>query len=202
MLLIAVITLHAYATTAQGAAIGAMYVDPKHPAVVKRVNVVGAYAAVLTKGGRMEGDPVTFAILAERFSFGWQAVDALNFYCNLQAHRFGQGIDDELMRGMPKPKDDRPCKGKLLRDAGPRDDVEAVRQMMKGPLIPYVVVSEDWAIGEWYGAGGGQSLYQRRADRWHLVETGGGAMGVDYMRKYGVPRSDWCTFGIFDAKCR
>ena len=193
--------LHAYATTAQGAAVGAMYVDPKRPTVVKRVNVVGNYATVLAKGGRMEGDPVTFAILVERFSFGWQAVDALNFYCNLEAHRLGPSAEDELMRGMPKPKDDRPCKARLLRDAGPRGDVEAVRQMMGGPLIPYVVVSGDWAMGEWYGAGGGESLYKRRAGLWHLVEGGGGAMGVDYMRKYGVPQSDWCKFGIFDAKC-
>jgi hypothetical protein len=201
MLLLAAITLHAYATP-QGAAFGAMYVVPKRGAVVKRVNVIGAYAAVLTKGGRMEGDPVTFALLVQRFSFGWQAVDALNFYCNLEAHRLGQSTESELMRGMPTPKDDRPCKGTLLRDTGPHDDVEAVRKMMSGPLIPYVVVSGNWAMGEWYGAGGGQSLYQRRAGRWHLVATAGGAMGVDYMRRYGVPQTDWCTFGIFDAKCR
>jgi hypothetical protein len=178
-----------------------MYVDPKHSAIVKRVNVVGTFAAVLTEGGRMEGDPVTFAILVERFPFGWQAIDALNFYCNLEAHHLGQNNENELMRGMPRPKDDRPCMGALPRDAGRRDDVEAVREMMRGPLIPYVVVSGAWAIGGWYGAGGGESLYQRRAGRWHLVESGGGAMGVDYMRKYGVPQSDWCKFGVFDAKC-
>jgi len=27
-------------------------------------------------------------------------------------------------------------------------------------------------------------------------------MGVNYMRKYGVPQAAWCKFGIFDAKCR
>lgn len=201
MALLVALMLHAYATTAQGAAIGAMHVDSKHPAVVARVNVVGPYAAVLVKGGIMEGDPVTFAILVERFSFGWQALDALNFQCNLDAHLFGQSTETSLMQGMPQPKDDRPCKVELLRDAGPRDDVEAVRRMMRGPLIPYVVVSGDWAKGEWYGGGGGESLFQKRDGRWHLVESGGGAMGVDYMIKYGVPQSDWCKFGIFDANC-
>ena len=53
-----------------------------------------------------------------------------------------------------------------------------------------------------HGAVGGDSLYRKRNGRWHLVEDGGGAMGVDYMRKFGVPQSDWCTLSIFDAKCR
>jgi hypothetical protein len=201
MLLIAAIMLHTYASTPQSAAIGAMSVDPKHPPVVERANVVGAYAAVLAKGGKMEGDPVTFPILVERFSFGWQPVDALNFYCNLEAHHLGQSTDDALMRGMPRPKDDRPCKGTLLTDAGPSDDVDAVRRMMHGPVIPYVVVSDNWAVGEWYGGGGGESLFQKNAGHWHLVESESGAMGVNYMVKHGVPRSDWCKFGIYDAVC-
>jgi hypothetical protein len=67
--LLAAATLHAFAASAQGAAIGAMYADPKNPPVVKRINVVGAYATVLTSGGRIEGEPVTEAILVERFSF-------------------------------------------------------------------------------------------------------------------------------------
>jgi hypothetical protein len=198
--LVAAVTLQAYAATPQSAALHAMYADPKSPPVVKRVNVVGAYATVLTTGGRIEGELVTEAILVARFSFGWQAVDVLSLQCRLDSHRLGQSTNDALMRRMPKPKDDRPCRGSL-RDAGPRDDIEAVRQLMPGPLVPYVVVSGDWAMGEWYGAGDGEALYQRRSGRWHLVENGGGAMGVDYMKKYGVPQSDWCKFGIFDANC-
>jgi|SRR5580700_2101956 hypothetical protein len=190
--MLAAITLHAFAATVQGAALGAMYADPKRPPEVKRINVVGADATVLTSGGRMEGALVTEAILVERFSFGWQAIDALNFQCRLDSHGLGQHTNDALMRGMPRPQDDRPCRG-YLRDAGPFADVEAVRRMMRGPLVPYVVVSGDWAMGEWYGAGGGESLYRRRDSGWHLVESGGGSMGVDYVRKYGVPQSDWCN---------
>lgn len=201
--LLATAAPHAFAATPQGAALGAMYSDPIKAAAVKRVNPVGAYATVLTSGGRIEGDPVTFAILVERFSFGWQALDIVNSTCGLEAHRLGRSADDALMRRMPKPRDDRPCRSAgSLRDAGPRDDVEAIRQMMRGPLIPSVVVSGDWAMGEWYGGGGGESLYRKRDGRWQLVEDGGGAMGVDYMRKFDVPQSDWCEFGIFDAKCR
>jgi hypothetical protein len=199
--LLAVAALHAYAATPQSAAIGAMYVDPRRPPVVERVNVAGSYAAVLTSGGRIEGELVTAPILVEHFSFGWQPLDLLNLRCRLESHGLGRNTDDALMSRMPKPQDDRPCRG-YLKDAGPRQAVESVRRMMDGPLVPYVVVSGDWAMGEWYGAGGGQSLYRKRDSRWYLVESGGGAMGVDYMRKYGVPRSDWCEFGIGDAKCR
>ena len=198
--LLAVVTLQAYAATPQSAALRAMYADPKSPPIIRRVNVVGAYATVLTTGGRIEGELVTEATLVARFSFGWQAVDVLSLQCRLDSHRLGQSTNDALMRGMPRPKDDRPCRG-YLRDAGPNNEVAAVRQLMPGPLVPYVVVSGDWAMGEWYGAGGGEALFHKRDGHWHLVENGGGAMGVDYMRKYGVPQSDWCKFGIFDAKC-
>jgi hypothetical protein len=200
--LLLAITVHAYAATAQAAAIGALYSDPARPAVVKRLNVVGVYAAVLTAGGRIEGEPVDFAILVRRFSFGWQALDTLDSRCTLNARRLGSQTEAALAHGMPNLKDDRPCPNDDLRtDAGPLNDVEAVRRIMRGPLIPYVVVSRDWAMGEWYGGGGGESLYRKRDGRWHLVESGGGAMGVDDMRRYGVPESDWCKFGIAGAKC-
>lgn len=197
---VAAVTQHSYATSAQSAAIGAMYSDPAHPPVVIRINVVGSYAAVLTSGGRIEGELVNQAILVRRFSFGWQAIEVLSLRCRLESHRLGSSVNHALMSGMPKTQDDRPCKN-ALTDSGPQSDVEAVRQMIRGPLVPYVVVAGDWAMGGWYGAGGGESLYRKRNGRWQLVEGGGGAMGVDYMRRFGVPQSDWCKFGIFDAKC-
>lgn len=197
---LAVVILQAYAATPQRAAVGAMYVDPKSPVVVRRVNVVGPYAVVLTSGGRIEGELVTNAILVERFTFGWQPLDLLNARCRLQSHKLGQAVDASLMRGMPSPEDGESCQG-YLRDAGPSSEVEAVRRLMSGPLVPYVIVAGNWAKGSWYGAGGGESLYQKRDGGWRLVESGGGAMGVDYMRKYGVPQADWCKFGIFDATC-
>lgn len=145
VLLAAVVHL---AATPQDAALSAIYSGPTKPAVVRRTNRAGAYATVLTSGGRMEGYPITDAILVERFSFGWQALDVLNSRCRLDAHRLDSLTESTLMRGMPKPRDDRPCRGPdSLRDAGPRDDVVAVRSMMRGPLTPYVVVSGNWAMG-------------------------------------------------------
>ncbi len=199
-LLVAVAASQSFAPTPQSAALGAVYSDPKKPAIVKRINVAGSYATVLTSGGRIEGDVVTEAILVKRFSFGWQPLDLLNDQCRLDAQMLGNEVAARLIRAMPQPKNDRPCT-KQPHDAGPPTDVTAVRKLMQGPLVPYVVVAGDWAMGEWYGAGGGESLYRRRNGEWQLVESGGGAMDTDYMRKYGVPESAWCAFGIFDAKC-
>ncbi|MBV8497767.1 MAG: hypothetical protein JO003_00725 [Candidatus Eremiobacteraeota bacterium] len=199
-MLIALAAVVAYASSPQTAAIGALYFDPKRAPVVRRVNVVGRYATVLTSGGRMEGELVTEAILVERFSFGWQPLDILNERCRLESQALGGRIDASLMAGMPGTHDDGPCRG-YFKDSGPERDVESVRRLMRGPLVPYVLVAGEWAKGGWYGAGGGESLYEKRDGRWTLAISGGGAMGVDYMRKYGVPKAAWCKLGIFDARC-
>ncbi len=196
----AVATAIPYASTPQAAAIKAQYFDPNRTPIVRRVNVLGRFAAVLTGGGRIEGDLNSDAILVRRFSFGWQALDLLNERCRLESHGLGAGTDGRLMTGMPSPHDDRPCRG-YFKDGGPKRDVESVRRMMRGPFVPYVLVAGSWAMGGWYGAGGGESLFQKRDGRWQLVISGGGAMGVDDVRRYGVPQLTWCKLGIFDARC-
>ena len=51
----------------------------------------------------------------------------------------GRGItnDDQrqLMLGMPKPASDEKCPPELI-DTGPRGDVESVRELLGGPLVP------------------------------------------------------------------
>jgi len=79
--------------------------------------------------------------------------------------------------------------------------VEAVRRLMRGPFVPSVIVSRAWALGEWYGGDGGETLFQRRGGSWHFVAGFVGAKGAYDLRKYGVPRMDWCKFGIY-ARCR
>ena len=198
--LLATVALHNYDATPQAAAIQAVSFGLKRPAIIRRMNVVGRYAVVLTSGGMMEGSTVSAPVLVQHFSFGWQALDLLNFRCRLESHELGRQIDALLMRGMPRPEDEWPCRARP-NDAGPTADVEAVRRLMHGPLVPYVAASGNWAMGEWYGGGGGESLYRKHEDHWQVVADGGGAMGVQEMRQYGVPPSDWCTFGIYNAKC-
>jgi hypothetical protein len=197
--LLALLTVGNYAATPQDAAINALYFRSQKSAAVVRVNRSGEYAAVLVSGGRLEGSLVDAPILVRHFSFGWQALDLLNFGCRLDSHALEPQVETALMHGMPKPTNDRPCRG--LKDTGLPTEIEAVRQLMRGPLVPYVVVSGNWAIGEWYGGGGGESLYQKRNGEWVLVESSGGAMGVSNARTYGVPQSDWCNFGIYGATC-
>jgi hypothetical protein len=168
--------------------------------VVVRVHIAGRYAAVLTRGGIMEGSRVSDPILLEHFPFGWQPLEMLNFRCRLDGHHLTAATKARLMRGMPTPKDDRPC-NEDDRDVGSPADVNAVRRQMRGPLVPYVVVSNGWAMGEWYGGGGGQTLFQLRHGTWTLVAGVGGAMSTYEMRKYGVPSAAWCALAIYDAAC-
>ena len=165
-----------------------------------RTNHTARYAMVLSRGGRVEGELVHAPILVERFSFGWQALEIVNFSCRLRAHALSPRDENTLMAGMPSPQDDRPCSG-VGKDGGPSRDVEAVRRVMRGPFVPWVVVNSNYALGSWYGAGGGQSLYRKSKGMWRLIISDGGAMGVEQMKQYGVPKAAWCPFGIFNAHC-
>lgn len=188
-----------FSATPQQAALHAVGA-PAAKAVVKRVNIAGPYAAVLTSGGVMEGAPVNDPILVKRFSNGWQPLAVLNFRCRLDTQVASVAIRRKLMAAMPKMGNDDACRGES-RDAGPAADIAAVRGLMGGPLVPSVVISGNWALGDWYGAGGGETLFHRVGRDWRLVAGGGGAMGVDVMKEHGVPRSAWCAFGIYDARC-
>lgn len=198
--LLASVTLHAYAGTPQAAATQAVSFGLKKAPVVRRINVVGRYAVVLTSGGMMEGSEVTESILVEQFSFGWQPLDVLNFSCRLTSHALGEHVNAMLMRGMPQMTPEKGCD--TPHDAGPQSHVEAVRKMMRGPLVPYVIVSRNWAMGEWYGAGGGERLFKSINGVWHQVAGGGGAMNLNIVRAFGVPYDEACKFHIYDAKCR
>ena len=194
-----------YAATPQKAALGALAAGRSaRPMTVVRTNVAGRYATVLVRGARLEGAPVDAPILLERFSFGWQPLEMVNFRCRLQTHAISPRDQQRLMRGMPRPQTpppDRVC-GEDDNDVGPPLQIEAVRRQMQGPFIPTVTVAGDFALGQWYGAGGGQSLFARRAGSWNRLTGGGGALGVTEMRRYHVPQSAWCTFRIYDAPCR
>jgi len=163
--------------------------------------VVGRWATVLIAGGYMEGSLVTSPILVEHFSFGWQALELLNFRSRLDAHQLAGETQASLMRGMPKMTNDLPCRG-ACRDSGSQRDIDAVRIQIRGPLVPAVVVSGDYALGQWYGGGGGETLFKKDGEIWHQLTHGGGAMSTYQMKEYHVPKSAWCPFGVFDASCK
>lgn len=162
---------------------------------VVRVNRAGRFATVLTRGGLMESQPVREPIFVERFTRGWQALSTIYSQCDLRQMRTLVGDADatRLMSRMPAPTPDR-ASCVAIGDSGSAADVVAVRAQMRGPLIPYVLVSRDWALGEWYGAGGGSSLFRRTGTRWTLVAGGGGSLDIDILRRHGVPLADACRF--------
>ncbi|MFN2529003.1 MAG: energy transducer TonB [Candidatus Baltobacteraceae bacterium] len=185
-----------FAATPQEAAVRAM--EPSSRPQIVRVNIAGPYATVFTRGGLMEGSPVALPILVKHFSFGWQALELLNSSCNLDERVLGASAKAALMRGLPAPSQDSNCG--MPRDDGDAATIVAIRRQMFGrALVPSVIVHGDFALASWYGAGGGETLFKKMAStNWLSVAGGGGAMGAQEMRKYGVPQDAWHAFGIAD----
>lgn len=156
-LLLGAVHIKEFAFSPQEAALRALQPAPR-PEIV-RVNIAGPYATVLTRGGLMENSPVSSPILVKHFTFGWQALELVNFSCSLDQQMLGARDNATLMRGMPSPKADSHCAA--LRDDGDPAAVEAIRkQMVARKLVPSVIVRGSFALASWYGAGGGETLFK------------------------------------------
>jgi hypothetical protein len=187
-----------YASTPQAAGMRAVGYPATTPHVA-RMNVVGKFAAMTFSGAMMEGTPVSAALLVEKFSFGWQAIEVLNFSCRLSIHREAYAARKRLMLGMPPIEGKaEACVGQSV-DAGPRTEIEAIRKAMEGPLVPSVLVSGAFAAGTWYGAGGGEAIFHKVGGRWVRIAGGGGDHSVDDLRALGVSDSASCAFGKVNA---
>ena len=174
-----------HSSTPQGAALAALSGD----AVVVRTNIALPYATVLTRGGILEGSKVQNPILVEHFSFGWQALEILNFRCRFTNHH----ADASLMEGMPAFEPDLPPAAcGTAEDFGPKAEIEAVRLEMSGPLIPAVRVAGNYAVGDWYGGGGGVTVFKRTGSDWKQIAGGGGALDFSGLRALGIPEKDAC----------
>ena len=198
--LLATVAMTTFAATPQAAALRAVYNTHAVP-FVQRINVAGRYATVLVGAGMMEGSAVSSPILVKRFPFGWQPLALLSQSCDLYGQVPDKKIAAALMTDMPEVKiEQRLCPS--TADTGPVNDIAAIRKSMRGPLVPYVAVSGNWASAQWYGAGGGQSIFNRRRGTWKLVAGGGGALGIGDMPNLGVPQSAWCALRIYNARCK
>jgi hypothetical protein len=190
-----------YGATPEAAARATFGAPPGKRIVIVRENVVGRFATVLMPAAIIEGSPASAPILFERFAFGWQAIESLNFRCRLDGHGISPAAQVALLAGMPKPSDETACETGWNGDAGPREDILTIRLRENRLLIPSVRVVGDHALAEWYGGGGGEHVYRREGRAWHLIAGGGGAMGVADMIALGVPRAAMCPLGIYDAHC-
>ncbi len=193
--------LAAYAPTPQVAAQRIVYSFHGSKVVIVRTNIVGPYATVLVRGGYLEGSPAGDAgLLFKHFSFGWQGLESLNFRCRLTSQVNSPKARVGLMRGMPAPVDQSACGRKNLVDAGSRAAIEAIRRSRDEPFVPAVIIAGNFALVDWYGAGGGENLLKKRGNRWQLLAGGGGLLDATQMRKYGVPKTSSALFGIDEAK--
>jgi len=191
-------TLEPYASTPQAAGLRAVGYPATSPHVV-RMNVVGKFATMTFRGATMEGSPVRAAVLVERFSFGWQALEVLNFSCRLSVHRDAYAVRVRLMKGMPAfDRFQDACEGESA-DAGPPADIDAIRKTSREPLVPRVVVSGAYAMADWYGGGGGEHFFHKAGSNWVFIGGGGGSAGASDLRALGIPDSASCAFGKVDA---
>jgi len=59
-----------------------------------------------------------------------------------------------------------------------------------GPFHFRAVTDGDFAYTAWWGThSGGEGIFRHRSGRWCAIVSGGGALGVDGMVEYGVPRA-------------
>jgi hypothetical protein len=179
---------HAYADTPQAAAL-AVVSGPYAPhARVVRTNVAGRFATVLTSGGKMEGEPVRQALLIEHFDFGWQPIGFLDMAC---PRKILTALERRLLLdGMPSVRADHVCDDAVAAgsDVGSAEAVAALReQIVSGRAVPYVRIVGDFAFAQWCFPGGGQTLYRRKGRSWIVLLGGGGSIGADLLRHYGVP---------------
>jgi len=199
--LAALVLAASFAPTPQGAAVQAVAPSGSSTPHALRANVVGRYAVVHVKGGVVESERVDGLILLERFSFGWQPLNFANDRCMFES-RFAKSTSAALLAGMPDPGTIGWCdRRETDGDSGVAPLVESVRMLMRRPFVPSVHVAGVYAIGEWYGAGGGEILFKRTGRTWKRIGGGGGPMGVDIVRAYGVPMRLMCALRVYDAKC-
>lgn len=171
-------------------------------AVVVRSNVAGRYAVVTVRGGSIEGQPVDQPILLERFWFGWQPLDMVGpQICLLSDRGIPASSVEVLVRGLPPSVGDLACRLPPVIDAGSPADVAYLRARMRGPFVPYVIVSGDYGMGEWYGSGGGETFFKRTGSGWTRIAYGGGALGTRDLQRMGMPMSVICAFHTYDAAC-
>ena len=178
--------------TPQAAVKHVLYAPAGEKLQIQRTNTRGDYAVVVSRNGQIEGAPAG-PILLERFPFGWQAL-AIAGRCALQARGMSSATVDALLAGVPAPQapSDKCAPGEW-RDVGPTGDVIAVRRQIDGPLVPFVRVVGNYAIGTWYGAGGGENVFGKLpGNTWVFFVGGGGALRVTDLVQRGVPDSVAC----------
>jgi len=190
-----VLAVLAGAPSPQAAALAFLHpaVTHSHP-TAKVVARTANYAIVRFTGGIIESQLSKGYVLAKKFSFGWQAIDLAAFgkplqVCALHSHGISGGDITALRPFLDSSTADCSVTGHQ-RDIGDAVDVEAVRKLMPSTdeIVPYVRVAGGYAMGEWWGNGGGQNFFKKTSSGWKQFAGGGGAYQPGELHEhYGVP---------------
>ena len=87
--------------------------------------------------------------------------------------------------------------GSARHDVGAAADIDAVRHIANGPLVPFVAISCAYGFASWYAAGGGEEFFKKQQRVWKRIGGGGGAVSAPEARAmYGIPESAIRAFGI------
>jgi len=142
---------------------------------------------VVTDGGRMKRD-----LLLQRFPFGWQMIKFGSpklLPCELKARGAGDSAVAFFSNSIGLGNDTSEYCSAPPQDEGPESDVIAVRSLMeRKEMTPAVRVVGNYAVGSWYGWGGGETVFAKKQGEWKRAGGGGGAFSAqDLTSLYGVP---------------
>ncbi len=163
---------------------------------ISRVGIAGNFAIAMVRT-EIEGNPFHGEFLLERFPFGWQTLEiatdnhARLHACFLAAHNISPQIVHLLSEriGIAYAPKGRYCPPPgTYADSGPPASVLAIRKASRGGIVQSVRAVGKWGLRTWYGAGGGEAIYERKHARWVEISGGGGsACPRDLVDLYHMP---------------
>ncbi|HEY1976138.1 MAG TPA: hypothetical protein VGG89_06330 [Candidatus Baltobacteraceae bacterium] len=167
---------------------------------------IGTIAAPVTHGDLaivsvdvvIEGSRTKRDMLLQRYPFGWQMIELGRpklLPCQLKARAADAAAVAFFAGGIGLGKDSPEYCSSPSRDVGHLSDVVAVRSLMNSAattpkvhaMIPSVHIIDGYALGAWYGAGGGETIFAKRNGVWKEIAGGGGAYAPSDLTKLGVP---------------
>ena len=150
---------------------------------ISRIGIAGNFAIAMVRM-EIEGAPYHGEFLLERFPFGWQTLEiatdnhARLHACFLAAHNISPQVVHLLSEriGIAYAPKGRYCPPPgTYADSGAPASVLAIRKASHGGLVQSVRAVGKWGLRTWYGAGGGEAIYERKGSRWLEIAGGGGS---------------------------
>ncbi len=171
--------------------------DPRIPPPrISRVGIAGHFAVAMVRI-EIEGAPYHGEFLLERFPFGWQTLEIAAYHfltlnvCDLTAHDISPPtvrlLSERIGIAFAGNAHHCPSPG-TYADRGAPTSVLAIRKITYQGAVQSVRAVGNWGLASWYGAGGGDAIYERKHARWVEISGGGGsACPRDLVDLYHMP---------------